>query len=76
MRRKLPLDPFDPATPCDQDIQVVKLGGVIVMFGLAVGGYLIASANFGEWEGWLISFAGAGIVVAATLFARKLIRSI
>lgn len=76
MRRKLPLDPFDPATSLDLDYQSAGLVGAITLAGFVGGGYLIVSANYDEWAGWLISLGGAAVIAVVALIARKFIKSI
>ena len=76
MKRKLPLDPFDPQTPFSKDYQVGNFAWAILLIGLICGLLLIWSADFDRYWGWLQAAVGIAVLAGSISVARRLIRSI
>lgn len=76
MRRKLPLDPFDPKTPFREDFQIGKTCSAIVFLGALIGCALIVSSDFGTISGLLMAAVGLVMVAGSIGIAIKGLRSI
>ena len=76
MKKKLPLDPFDWRTLVSYDYQFGNLAWAILLLGVALGAYLIVTADPDRLFGWFKISGGIGVIFGATYLARRMIRSI
>ena len=64
-RNKLPLDPFDPATPLSRNYQTGALAWSALLAGKALGVWLAVMAT--SIAGWIRAF-GAVVLIGASIW--------